>query len=52
MYNEGANTKHQKEKLDILLEVREQAYPKNEKHKILITQATSKKVKAKDFLKG
>ena len=36
----------------MLLQVREQAYLRNEKHKALITQATNRKVKSKDFPKG
>ena len=52
LYNEEINVEQWKEELDMLLEVREQAYLRNEKHKALIVQVANKKVNPKDFIKG
>ena len=48
-HNEIMNGEWQREELDLLLEVREQAHLQNEKHKALIAWTTNKKMKARSF---
>ena len=52
MYNKTLNDEWQREELDLLLEVREEAKLKNEKHKALIARVVNRKIKAKNFPKG
>ena len=52
LYDEESNVEQWKKELDMLIEGREWAYLRNEKHKALVTWAVNKKVKSKDFLKG
>ena len=50
--DEALNNEWQRDELDFLLEVREQAHLWNKKHKTLITQATNKKMNARRFKEG
>ena len=52
LYNREQNDKQRKEDLEMLLEVRELAQLRNERHKSLIARAANKKVKTRHFPEG
>ena len=51
-YHQGQNNERRKEDLEMLLEIRETAQLRNERHKALIAKAANKKLRAKSFPEG